>query len=388
MFASRKKIGLITLHHSYSYGACLQAFASQLLLQCGGCNEVVFVNYCNKNEQSQNSWLYWRKDRSALSNFTETAKNVFLRRVANKRIAFDDFHASMVVDGPRSSSIDELTNRNFDYLVSGSDQLWNPDIFGGLDPSFFLQFGHADKRVSLAASMGSHELTEQEKKTVKRYLLGYDFLSVRERSLRLQLEELTGTPVSEILDPTLLIRADEWRSHLVGRTSFDEPCPYILLYLIGVSPSYYEEHYSEIVLSLKRLTGYKVLLVRHDDLPHSGVDGVLSRLTPWELVEYIDNASLVISSSFHGIAFSTNFDTPFVAIDNPSNPDRVHNLLDRLGLSSRRIQGLENLQDDLFDLPMGEEGSSTLEAIRAEGLDWVSEIFGRGIAGECSDESR
>lgn len=54
-----------------------------------------------------------------------------------------------------------------DALIVGSDQVWNPFITGGIEPAFFLQFGKATRRLSLASSLGSHIYNEIEQQEIR-----------------------------------------------------------------------------------------------------------------------------------------------------------------------------------------------------------------------------
>ena len=96
-------------------------------------------------------------------------------------------------------------------MVAGSDQLWNPLISGKLDPLFFLQFGKAKKRISIASSLGSYILTDSEKEIVRNYLKIFDSISVREAFAKNQLQSLTDKSIKVLMDPTLLLTKEFWK---------------------------------------------------------------------------------------------------------------------------------------------------------------------------------
>ena len=62
------------------------------------------------------------------------------KRYENKKSLFDQFRKDVI-----NITTDEFTeeglklNRDYDYLISGSDQVWNPEITK-LDPVYFLAF--------------------------------------------------------------------------------------------------------------------------------------------------------------------------------------------------------------------------------------------------------
>ena len=51
----------------------------------------------------------------------------------------------------------------------------------------------------------------------------------------------------------------------------------------------------------------------------------------------MDNAKFVVTTSFHGTAFSIILDTPFCCIPHPSTGTRMASLLSTIGIKSREI---------------------------------------------------
>ena len=77
-------------------------------------------------------------------------------------------------------------------------------------------------------------------------------------------------------------------------------------------------------------------MVRLNSKKPASVDEV-APATPFELVWLIDHATLVLTDSFHGLAFSINMETPFLALSNRTNNVRLTELLGGMGLSSRMV---------------------------------------------------
>lgn len=344
------KTGVITLHQSYSYGACLQAYATYKTISNMGF-DVEFINYVNKYEQNQNHLISRTKEFGIVKNIIRTTENIFLRRYVNRVKAFNDFHRNLPKTKLFTDS-ESLNDLHYDILLSGSDQLWNPDIFGGLDDVYFLNFGKAEKRIAYAASAGSHVFSDYEKERVTELLKRYTAISTRENDLKKQVEEMIGKTVSQVLDPTFLVSANEWLQLTNGSNpGLDER--YILVYMIGVPYLFYFKYYAKIIRFYADKLGVKVYAVSPDSyIPFYGCDKNLTALTPFELVQAINNAELVITSSFHGVAFSASLNKRFIALKNPNNPLRVKNLLQLCGLEDRIIGSLvtekcERLLDDV-----------------------------------------
>ena len=61
---------------------------------------------------------------------------------------------------------------------------------------------------------------------------------------------------------------------------------------------------------------------------------------PSEFLSLITNASFIITNSFHGTAFSINFDVPFYTVvsEKKKNNNRMESLLDYVGLGKRIVK--------------------------------------------------
>ncbi|RNL45765.1 polysaccharide pyruvyl transferase family protein [Paraeggerthella hongkongensis] len=367
-----KKVGIVTLHRSYSYGACLQAYATKLAIEQMGCN-ASFVNYVNENEQYQKRFVSRRRDHSFNQNAVASLKNIMLGRIPNERKAFDQFHEEFLPSLDETSNMASISYSNFDILLSGSDQLWNPELFGGLDRAYFLQFGNC-RKIAYAASAGSYRYSKGELATLENYLATYNQISVREANLKSQISKIVDTPVEEVLDPTFLITGEEWLDLAKKHGSFSHGKPYVLVYLVGVSKAHYEIAYAKVIEEVKRRYGCEALLIRSDGISFSGCDKKLKRITPWDLILAISNAELNIASSFHGVAFAVNLGANFIALDNPSNPLRVQNLLADTGLEWKRYADTGSVSSCL-DKPSYAEVGRRVDEARAKSLGWLSQAL-------------
>lgn len=365
------KIGIVTLHQSFSYGASLQAYATFKAISKMGF-DAEFINYVNKYEQNQNHLISRTKDFGIKKNIIRTVENIFLRRYANRVRAFKNFQKNLPKTQPFTDK-ESLNDLQYDILISGSDQLWNPDIFGGLDEVFFLNFGKAEKRIAYAASAGSHVFSDYEKDMVAPLLSRYTAISIRENGLKKQVEEMTGEIVYQVLDPTFLVSANEWLQLTNGMNPIANE-RYILVYMIGVPYRYYRERYAKIIRFYADKLDAKVYAVSPDSFIHVyGCDKNLNDITPFELVQVINNAELVITSSFHGVAFSINLNKKFIALKN-SNPLRVGNLLQLCGLEDRIIDSLEPEKcERLLNHVDYQKTNEVLREMREFSYNWLKE---------------
>ena len=330
--ASRGLAHIITYHNSYSYGACLQAYASQKIFENLGF-QVRFVDYHNAHEDDsigKSAWTLLAKGKLDKALSTGLRNILGYKRYALK--AFADYHSA----GPKtlvcSRALSDFRDLKSDLLVVGSDQMWNASISGGLDPAFLLDFGCAAKRISLATSMGNYEFTQEDRELARRCLERFSAISVREQNAKDQVDALTGRDSFICLDPTLLLSAGEWRAFARKPKSIEKEEEYLLVFTIDNRP----ERASCVWELCSRNLNVPVYRIANNLIPVSSVDRTLRGVTPPEFVWLIDHAVYVVTDSFHGTAFSLNLETPFTVIPNKmGNNNRMTDLLESLNLMNR-----------------------------------------------------
>ena len=282
---------------------------------------------------------------------------------------FDDFQARELRITPRRyRSLEELRAAPpYDVYLSGSDQIWNPSIFPDrrFDPVFFSAFTEG-RKIAYAPSFGVPRIPEGMEEELRGYLAGFSHIAVRETQGRRIVEEITGRDVPVVLDPTLLLRREDW-SGLARDPGISGD--YILCYCISrpeaLTP-YIETLARETGLPVVQLCGIRRPVIR-------GAKLVLDA-GPAEFLGLFRGASYVCTNSFHGTVFSVQFGKPFFTAAAPSErkaPElsRTYSLLSRLGLEGRIIgKGDSALPGDAIDWQGAEE---KLERARQESLRYL-----------------
>ena len=119
----------------------------------------------------------------------------FERKNKEKFERFEKFINNNLQITKEFKSLEELNNANlkYDYLISGSDQLWNLRA-NDFDWAYFLEFANSGKKISYAASFGPKKMvwTEEEKNRVRKDLEQYKYISVREEGSQNNIRELLG----------------------------------------------------------------------------------------------------------------------------------------------------------------------------------------------------
>lgn len=365
--AINKLAHIITYHNSYSYGACLQAYASQAVLEKLG-YKVQFVDYHNPHEDDslgKSAWSLLAKGNVKGAMSTGLRNILGYRRYTLK--AFAAYHKTVPKTVKCSRSLGDFQDLASGLLVVGSDQMWNAAISGGLDPAFMLDFGQAEKRISLATSMGSYVFTDADKKLARRCLSRFDAISVRERHAKEQVDSVTGGDAFIYLDPTLMLTGDDWRSFArKPKGAGDER--YLLVFTVDNRPErawkVWDHHARELGVPVYRMANNRV--------PVSRVDKTLRGMTPQEFVWLIDHATYVVTDSFHGTALSLNLATPFTVIPNKQgNNVRMTELLASVGLADRFDDLSGSGCSSAVDFTAA---SRRLKSRRNECLDWIAKV--------------
>ena len=144
------------------------------------------------------------------------------------------------------------------------------------------------------------------------------------------IRDLLGKEVKVTLDPTLLLDSTFWNFHAKVPKGGDKFLfLYMLDYAYNPTPYIYE-----VVKYMQSKFRYKVYSytnipqefnIQYTDVSDAGIEQFLG---------YIKYSSLVVTSSFHGTAFSVNFGTPLLAIvPQVREDDRLASLLEMLDLS-------------------------------------------------------
>ena len=356
-----KKIGIVTIHTDYNYGAVLQAIATQKVLEINGYDAEI-IDYRNKFIDQQSKLMY-KQDNKIKGYFVTLIRNTIFGRYFFFKKAIKNLDKYRKKTKKRYYSITDLNNINYDVLIVGSDQLWNPIISNGLDPVFLLGFGNPKKRISLATSMGSYIINEKDSLIFKKMLEKFDSISVREKHAIEQLQPLVSQKIKELLDPTLLLDKNTWEEDFAKYSNYyNTKEKYILTYFVGEDKSKYRTKIREY----SKLLGIPVWTIQFSNYNWKESDKKILGASVIDFLALIKNASLVITDSFHGVAFSVNLGTNFVALTNIKNPIRVKEFLGKLNLGER----IDMNSDDYHEVDYSKVNTKLLE-MRKDSLDWV-----------------
>jgi hypothetical protein len=184
--------------------------------------------------------------------------------------------------------------------------------------------------------MGKTVINPDKRETFEKLLHNFDTVSVREQECADIISSMVDREVEVHIDPTFLVSADDWRQYEVP---YGIRGPYILLYML-----YWNDSCKEKINRLQRESGLPVYAIA-DGLTGVYVYNVLHDVGPGEFLWLIDHASYVVTSSFHGVAFSTILNKKFAAVVNPSATSRIANLMRILSVPQVAIEDLADAPD-------------------------------------------
>lgn len=330
-----KKIGILTFHRAFSYGAVLQAYALQNFLRKNNIeNEIIDYNCEYMVEHYQK--IIRKTNGNRLKGFLWsllTADKIRKERKVFSRFVEKHLRLSKPYD---KDNIDEVADQYSRFIV-GSDQVWSPTCVG-FDPVYFLPFAKPFKKYSYSASIATNEITESIKEEFKRRISDFKGLSLREKSGKEIVEKLTGQQATIHIDPTLLMEKDDWDT-LAEKSEIREP--YILIFTVLK-----QVNLIDYALKLSEKTGMKVIFLNNNDIKKIKGITYIDPVSPGEFISMIKNASYVCTNSFHGTAFSLIYEKDFVVETQTGSGENIRSqeIMTKLGLASR-ILSRENTPD-------------------------------------------
>ena len=362
-------VGIITFFKSYNYGVWLQAVATQEFFSKNGFNAEI-INYTNELEDSKTQYAY-KENNKIYGYVTSFIKSILFGKVKYYKKGFSKYLNSYYkISEKEYHNVDNMQDIRYDILVAGSDQLWNPETTSGeLDRAFLLQFGNVGKRISVATSIGSVPVEKENEKIIRDALKDFDAISVREQYAKDVLHRFCDLPIKVIMDPTFLLNKREWIELAKRNTNMKKTNKkYILTYFISTDKR--TERYKNMVESYSKRLDIPVWAVQFSRARSTPCDKMILGASISDFINLINNAALVLTDSFHGVAISLNLNANFVAINNKGNPERVRHLLNEVGLTNRIEMKTDEYSEIMYD-----SVNKKLNSLRTDSQEWILNVL-------------
>ncbi len=368
-----KNIGIITYHSAYNYGSALQAYATQSAVKALGVNAEI-INY-RMLEQRRFYSLYRPAKfgkKTVVKDFMQLP--VHMKRKERQQKFERFFSENMRLSSEFSEPEDAVDIwPKYDIVISGSDQIWNKhscelerNDWKYMEP--YLLKGYVGKKVSYASSVAN--MTDGELSRIRSDIEKFAYISMREKSSAKRMTKLLGRQVENVLDPTFLLTAEQWKGNLkiTGMLNM----PYVLYYSLGGIKKI--SAHLKPVKDFARKIGCKLIVVTPFAWHPS-----LERLTenhpeygPVEFLSALSGANAVVTDSYHGTILSVNFGKELYSICRPGGAEfRKTDILERLGLQDRIIYDINDLVEKKFEPIDYDKINRKLEQLREHSLNYL-----------------
>ncbi|WP_165021096.1 polysaccharide pyruvyl transferase family protein [Dysgonomonas sp. ZJ279] len=335
---NKKTIGIITMHKVLNYGSVFQAYALQKYLETHGFDNDL-IDYLYPNEYNKQ----FHKQSSLLSKLKNKILEIVLgnpRKRKSKR--FENFYETHFKLSPEQYNSKKSIHENppqYDVYITGSDQVWNTKYIGD-DTSFLLSFAPEEQmKISYASSFASSSVDDKYKELYKKYLAQYNHLSVREKEGVQILKNAMGLDGQLVLDPTFLLKSQDWNI-LANKSELPLPKSYILVYVLDYAYNPYP-YVTNLIKAIQIEMNMEVVVLDMVETQLVGAKHILRirDAGPYDFLKLFRDATFVVTTSFHGIAFSLNYSKPFYAVLNDENTgdNRMFNILKLVGAEDRAL---------------------------------------------------
>ena len=402
------KIGILTFHKAYNYGAVLQCYSLQKKLSQDFPNDTVeVVNYASKNmigsyHLSRFEAIFGQKGAPDKPSFTLILKRIASdivhwksrsakRLQAKKRITnFKNMQkhlplseAVLVSDDPAEFSA-FLDSLGYDVLIVGSDAIWN-DNQTSVPNLYFLHDVHCRNKFSYAAStygMDYSSFDEKRLSYVKESLNGFRFIGVRDSVTESYVENCSQDASDKLFhtcDPSIFLNLQELPVDIAAlkeklkKKGVDFSKPIIGLMCDNWLAKKVRSELGE---------GYQYVSVY---VYTETADVFLEELEPFEWARIFSLFSATFTHYFHGTLFSLKNGTLTYAIEkkskyNQNYKTKIEDVLDRLHLIDSNYYK--------FDDMMPEDWSNISENIAHADREKLKHEYEESLAREAESYER
>lgn len=224
----------------------------------------------------------------------------------------------------------------FDCYICATDVIWKWNPHYGFDKGFLLGCKCMDgkRKIAYAASRGSSQYTSKQEKEFQAYLNDFDYISVREKSLKDYCDTLTDKPVTQVLDPVFL-KDRAFYEALAEKPKQTDEKGYVLIYivmnkadsLVKTAVNFAARHNLRVIELSEELDDRTIPEgTKHDVIYGIGIE---------EWLGYLLHADYIFTNSFHACCFSIIFQKEFWA--GRRGGDKIDSILELMDLENRRV---------------------------------------------------
>ena len=348
-----KKIGLVLSYKETNYGAQLQAYATQVVVDSMGFPTEI-IDYVPKRGDRQIvfspglvRFLFHRMQfMRKYKKHTYSNDPVFQKNKQERVEQYKSFIKRRLHDIVNCNGYTELSNhgKEYDAVLIGSDQKWLPG-FSFTNVSSLRFVPDNVRKVSYATSLGVSEYPKYCWPSARKAWNRIDFLSVREQQGADIIKQVCGSdiPVQVVVDPTYLLTKEQWEELIPVEKKSEEK--YVFCYFLGNDDT--SKQIARKFADEKKLKLVSVLSKEsYSPLDQTYADFLVTGNSPEDFINWIRGAEYVLTDSFHGTAFSVINEKQFFIFyrkraEATSRNSRIDNILQKWGLQDRLVPPIE-----------------------------------------------
>ncbi len=350
-----------------NYGAVLQSYALQRALDKMDIPNII-VDYIPEHFYGIHMGLpikYMLKEgNGALWRWLKNCVPIY--RVDRKFKNFKNRHCRTTEKVYTKDNFNEL---DLGAYVCGSDTIWSIWESDGFDDAFWANHKcmKKGKCIAYSPSFADVEFTATEKEILINRLQNFVAIGVREPTHIEFIRENTGVDVQWTLDPTLLLKAEDY-APVIGK--YKIAGNYLLLYSRSRDRKIIE--FADRIAQKRSLKVIEISLQIENFHKHvMAYDASVE-----EFLALVKNADCVVTNSFHGTIFSILFQKDFYTFTRPNCSTKIESLLNRFSLKRRLYSDPEAKLDAPIDY---DSVSEKLGRERKKSLSYLQRALGASI---------
>src|SRR5690554_3837543 len=213
---TKKKIAILTQPLGHNYGGIIQNYALQKVLKDMGLQPET-INRVGNRHAFQILFILSRCKQFVYKYLLQ--KNILTKKerelIDKNNLSFlkKYINRSVLINADNDLS-EYFKNNKFDAVIVGSDQTWRPKYSPNIYNYYldFLEDNQSIKKIAYASSFGTAEweYTTEETERCKELVKQFDAISVREAAGVDLCKNKLGVDATHLLDPTLLLTADDY----------------------------------------------------------------------------------------------------------------------------------------------------------------------------------
>lgn len=254
-------------------------------------------------------------------------------------------------------------------LITGSDQVFNPECESHKNNTKFLNFGKiTNKRIAMSASFGLDKETlmkQNSKQDIEKLNLAlktFDFISVREKSGVEICKDVFNADSEWIIDPVFMLEKEKW-GELINNASEN-------------IKQQLKDNKIVSYIFLENKTHDKVFKSFSEKYKTGIVNLATFKTSPEDWLYAIKNSELFITNSFHGVCFAIIFNKPFICLSKETGKSvRFESLFEMLEIENKSTTIDDIEKDDCIFRINYEKTNQLIEKERQRGLDFLKKAL-------------